>query len=217
MQTEVENALELRLALKRFAPDLAIETRKQMGLALSPLVTKAKGFIPADTKVLSGWVKPLTSGETRNYRPFPKFNSFEAKKGIGYKTTPSRPNKLGFVGLARIFNASAPGAIFEVAGRKNLRGQKSAVTLSRKYGTGFKGKNLNNSNNPNAGEQFITNLNSAGTLVSARPKGLVGRPSRKQTGRVIFRAFAEDNGVAVAAVLKAIEIAKDKFETRMAA
>ena len=60
MQTEVENALELRLALKRFAPDLAIETRKQMGLALSPLVTKARGFIPADTKVLSGWVKPLT-------------------------------------------------------------------------------------------------------------------------------------------------------------
>jgi hypothetical protein len=39
MQTEVENALELRLALKRFAPDLAKETTKQMGLALSPLVT----------------------------------------------------------------------------------------------------------------------------------------------------------------------------------
>jgi hypothetical protein len=35
-----------------------------MGLALSPLVTKARGFIPADTKVLSGWVKPFASGET---------------------------------------------------------------------------------------------------------------------------------------------------------
>jgi hypothetical protein len=41
-----------------------------MGLALSPLVTKARGFIPADTKVLSGWVKPLASGETRNIGRF---------------------------------------------------------------------------------------------------------------------------------------------------
>jgi hypothetical protein len=29
MQTEVENALELRLALKRFAPDLAKETQNK--------------------------------------------------------------------------------------------------------------------------------------------------------------------------------------------
>jgi hypothetical protein len=146
MQTEVENALELRLALKRFAPDLAKETTKQMGLALSPLVIKLEDLYRQILKVLSGWVKPLASGETRNYRPFPKFNSFEAKRGIGYKTTPSRPNKLGFVGLARIFNASAPGAIFEVAGRKSPFGQKSASNFKRKkYGTGFKGKNLNNS------------------------------------------------------------------------
>ena len=49
MQTEVENALELRLALKRFAPDLAKETTKQMGGNASPQIASSY-LLPATGK-----------------------------------------------------------------------------------------------------------------------------------------------------------------------
>jgi hypothetical protein len=61
MPTEVENALELRLALKKYIPDLSKETQKEMANALRPVVKRAKGFIPADSKLLSGWVKGTAS------------------------------------------------------------------------------------------------------------------------------------------------------------
>jgi hypothetical protein len=38
MPTEVENALELRLALKKYIPDLSKETQKEMANALRPVV-----------------------------------------------------------------------------------------------------------------------------------------------------------------------------------
>jgi hypothetical protein len=61
MPTEVENALELRLALKKYMPDLSKETQKEMANALRPVVARARGFIPADSKLLSGWVKGTAS------------------------------------------------------------------------------------------------------------------------------------------------------------
>jgi hypothetical protein len=61
MPTEVENALELRLALKKYMPDLSKETQKEMANALRPVVARARGFIPSDSKLLSGWVKGTAS------------------------------------------------------------------------------------------------------------------------------------------------------------
>jgi hypothetical protein len=47
------------------------------------------------------------------------YSATVAKRGITYKTTPSKPNRRGFRSLARIMNKSAAGAIYETAGRKN--------------------------------------------------------------------------------------------------
>jgi hypothetical protein len=222
MPTEVENALELRLALKKYMPDLAKETQDEMANALRPVVARARGFIPADAKLLSGWVKGTSSIDTIKYRAFPTFSSSDAKRGLGYRVTPSRPNKSGFVSLARIQQSNAGGAIYETAGRLNPNGKKQGPIVDRyKNGvydqTTHTGKQYSTSLNPNAGQQFIDNLNSAGPLVNARPKGMVGRPSRKQIGRAMYRAYAEDNGVALKALIKAIENAKQKFEEKMAA
>jgi hypothetical protein len=222
MPTEVENALELRLALKKFTPDLAKETQDEMANALRPVVARARGFIPADSKLLSGWVKGTASIDTINYRAFPTFSSSNAKRGLGYRVTPSKPNKSGFVSLARIQQANAGGAIYETAGRLNPNGRRQGPVVDR-YRNGVydqtthTGKQYSTSLNPNAGQQFVDNLNAAGPLVNARPKGLQGRPTRKQTGRAMFRAYAEDNGVALTALIKAIENAKVKFEEKMAA
>jgi hypothetical protein len=50
---------------------------------------------------------------------FPAFDPNFVKSGIGYKTSPSRPNSRGFRSLARVFNSNAAGAIYETMGRKN--------------------------------------------------------------------------------------------------
>jgi len=235
MPTELEGAVQLRVALKRFAPDLSKETQTQMAAALKTVTIVARGYVPNDGQVLSGWTKTSSGGENLTYRPFPKFNSMQAKAGITYSTSPSKPNKNGFVALARILNKSAAGAIYETAGRKNADGQPNYKPASVVYRTGdgpgdftiryyqekdnAQRKGYNNSLNPNAGKQFIANLNSTGQLVNARPKGLVGTPGRKLTGRLIFRAWAEDNGRANAAVIKALEKASKMFyeHTRRAA
>jgi hypothetical protein len=235
MPVELEGAVQLRVALKRFAPDLSKETQTQMAAALKTVTTVARGYVPNDGQVLSGWSKTSSGGENLTYRPFPKFNSMQAKAGITYSTSPSKPNKNGFVALARILNKSAAGAIYETAGRKNADGQPNYKPASVVYRTGdgpgdftiryyqekdnAQRKGYNNSLNPNAGKQFIANLNSTGQLVNARPKGLVGTPGRKLTGRLIFRAWAEDNGRANAAVIKALENASKMFyeHTRRAA
>jgi len=228
MPVELEGAVQLRLALKRFAPDLSKQTQIEMGAVLKTVTSVARGFVPSDGQVLSGWTKNLSGAENLVYRPFPKFNSVQAKAGITYSTSPSKPNRNGFVALARILNKSAGGAIYETAGRKNKDGQPNYERKGLVYRTGSNGpgdfqinyylppaggdrKGYNNSANPKAGKQFIDNLNSTGQLVNARPKGMVGRPTTKETGRLIYRAWAEDNGRANAAIIKALETSAANF------
>lgn len=221
MPTSVSGATELRLALKKFTPELSKLTQQEMAGALKPIVRKARGYLPANSQMLSGWTSASASLETTNYREFPKYDQTEAKRGVKYSTTPSKPNKRGFVALARVMNKSAGGAIYETAGRKNPNGQPvGGRTLGYSGGAFGKGnivpvwasgKEINKSLNPNAGKQFIDRANATGELKNARPKGMVGRSTRKMTGRVIFRAFEEDQGRATGAVIKALEKAGISF------
>jgi len=224
MPTEVKGAVELRKALRKFTPDLAKETQKEIGAVLKPITTKARGFIPS-TSPLSGWSKAGNGAWGDRLQ----WSSGEAKRGIGYKATPSKPNRSGFRSLARIVNASASGSIYETAGRLSPQGRPQAklrevVIPYRRLDTGVgehryttsTGKDYGKSNNPNAGQQFIDALNSTGKIVNAfqRAEGQRGRATRKMKGRAIFRAWAEDQGKTQAAVIKAIEKSKVEFEKR---
>jgi hypothetical protein len=220
MPTEVKGALALRKALKDFAPDLAKETQKELGNLLKPITNKARGFIPSRAP-LSGWARTSSTvwGSDRIW------STGKAKRGIGYKTTPSRPNKQGFRALARVVNASAAGAIYETAGRVNPQGREQApmakvVRQSQaNYGQMIRSgnKNQSKSNNPNAGAQFIDAMNQYGGIVDANNQTGAGRRSRKMKGRAIFRAWKEDGGKTNAAVIKAIENSKVKFYAEMRA
>jgi hypothetical protein len=210
MPASVKGGIELRKALKKFTPDLAKETQKQLGALLKPVTAKARGFIPSTTP-LSGWGKPSVTGR------FPEWSSSAAKRGIGYKTTPSKPNRQGWRSLARIVNASAAGTIYETAGRVNPNGREQAKTrdvfipsTGERYKTSTN-KNFGRSNNPEAGSIFVQAINQYGDIVDARTLGSKGRPSRKFKGRAIFRAWKEDGGKTQAYVLKAIETSRDKF------
>lgn len=220
MPTEVKGAVELRKALRKFTPDLAKETQKELGAVLRPLTNKARGFIPSSTP-LSGWARSSGTkwGTDRIW------SSGTAKRGIGFKATPSKPNRSGFRALASIVNASAAGSIYETAGRLNPQGRPQAKLREvvipssnpaigeHRYTTSTNDK-YGKSNNPNAGKQFIDALNGTGRIVNAykREQGQAGRASRKMKGRAIFRAWAEDGGKTNAAVIAAIEKSKVNFE-----
>ncbi len=171
MPVAVKGAVALRKALREFTPDLAKQLPKEMAIALKPVVKAARGYAPSESQVLSGW-KPRSMGEGR----FPTYNASLVKRGIGYKTTPSKPNRRGFRSLARLFNKTAAGAIYETAGRKT----------------------------PDS--RFVQNLN------NKYPSSMKGQS--KMEGRVLYRAFEEDQGKAQNGVLKAIEKAKIKLNQR---
>jgi hypothetical protein len=218
MPTQVKGAVELRKALKEFAPDLAKETQKEIAGLLKPITAKARGFIPSNAP-LSGWGMPSGGSWERL-----QWSSSEAKRGISYKTTPSKANRSGFRSLARIVNSSAAGALYETAGRKNPQGRPQAPAYEIKLRTNANfgktirsgSKDQSKSNNPYAGQQFIDALNNTGRIVDGykRDQGQAGRASRKMRGRAIFRAWAEDGGKANAAVVKAIETSAQKLNSR---
>lgn len=70
---------------------------------------------------------------------FPTYTARIAKRGIGYKTTPSKPNRRGFRSLARVFNNSAAGAIYETMGR-NTPNSRFLQNQNSKYASQMKGK-----------------------------------------------------------------------------
>jgi len=204
MPVELTDAVALRKALKKYTPDLAKETQKEVAGHLRKVVNRARGFVPADSP-LSGWANPVGEWEYR------AFNSGIIKKGLGYSTTPTKPNKRGFRSLATIFNKSAAGAIYETAGRKNPSGlppaQREKKFKNGQFSMGWQsGRDVNKSANPNAGRQFIDALP---PLVDSQQSNSAGRRTRKTKGRLLFRAWAEDQGRTTAAVVKAIQSANN--------
>lgn len=110
MPTEVKGGIALRKALRKFTPDLAKETQKEMAAALKPIVQQARNLVPSISP-LSGW-RPRAMSEAT----FPTWDSKIAKRGITYSTSPSKPNYRGWSYAASIRNKSAVGAIYERAG-----------------------------------------------------------------------------------------------------
>ena len=205
MPVELDNAVALSKALKQYAPELAKETQKEIAGHLRKVVNQARGFVPSDSP-LSGW------GNATGIWEYRAFNAGLIKKGLGYSTTPTKPNKRGFRSLATIFNKSAAGAIYETAGRKNPQGLPPAQRV-KKYRNGKfitewqTDRTVNKSANPNAGKQFIGALP---PLVDSQQSNSAGRRTRKTKGRLLFRAWANDQGKTTAAVVKAIQASNQK-------
>lgn len=205
MPVELDNAVALNKALKQYAPELAKETQKEIAGHLRKVVNQARGFVPSDSP-LSGWGNAVGVWEYR------AFDAGIIKRGLGYSTTPTKPNKRGFRSLATIFNKSASGAIYETAGRKNPQGLPPAQRV-KKYRNGKfitewqSDKTVNKSANPNAGRQFISALP---PLVDSQQSNSAGRRTRKTKGRLLFRAWANDQGKTTAAVVKAIQASNEK-------
>lgn len=209
MPVEVKGLIEFRRSLKQYAPDLADEMNKAWMRNLNSLASKARGFIPSQMpQELHNWERVSYNAISGRTRPFPAFNSMEAKKKIKYGYSATRPNDSGFRSVARITNLSAAGAIFETAGRKNPQGQPHDPSRgsSKRYSA---------SNNPKAGAHFIAVLQHLSPLTDSAGATSKSQKSRKFKGRAIFRAIAEDQGKTATALIRATEDANRKFVARV--
>jgi hypothetical protein len=173
MPASIKGGVALRKSLRAFAPDLAKETQKKIAGALKPITKTAKGYFPDDGEVLSGWLARENS-EAR----FPSYNARIVKAGVGYKTSPSKPNRRGFRSLARVFNKSAAGAIYETMGRKTPS-SRFVQNQSSKYGSSMKGDGkmegralfrAYEENNGKAREAVLAAIKGAADKLNARAK-----------------------------------------------
>jgi hypothetical protein len=173
MPASVKGGVKLRKALRAFAPDLAKETQKEIAGALKPITKTAKGYFPDDGQVLSGWLAREGS-QSR----FPSYNARIVKAGVGYKTSPSKPNRRGFRSLARVFNKSAAGAIYETMGRKSPS-SRFVQNQNSKYGSSMKGDGkmegralfrAYEENNGKARDAVLNAIKSAADKLNARAK-----------------------------------------------
>jgi len=173
MPASVKGGVKLRKALRAFAPDLAKETQKEIAGALKPITKTAKGYFPDDGQVLSGWL-----ARENSQARFPSYNARIVKAGVGYKTSPSKPNRRGFRSLARVFNKSAAGAIYETMGRKTPS-SRFVQNQSSKYGSSMKGDGkmegralfrAYEENNGKARDSVLKAIKSAADKLNARAK-----------------------------------------------
>ena len=206
MPAEVKGLIELKKALKDYAPELGEQLDSEVGMALGTIVKKAQSYVPSSIIGLSRWGYRKRSEKTKNgNRKFPLFSSIKVIRGIDYKTTPRKTNRQGFKAIYYIYNKSASGAIYETAGRKNPQGQPWVGP------TGDRNNHkVSHSNNPDAGKWFIDQMGPLyqGNYESKTKKG------RYMKGRLIYRAWGEDQGKANAAVMIAIEKATEQFKKK---
>jgi hypothetical protein len=171
MPASVKGGVELRKALRKFTPDLAKETQKEIKTAIRPISQSAKGYVPDRGEVLSGWLPRQMSEGT-----FPTFNPSEVRSRIGFKTSPSKANSRGFRSLAQVFNKSRAGSIYERMGKLSPD-SRFVMNQDGKFRAPLKGKD-------------------------------------RMQGRLLYRAYDENNGKARNGVLKAIESAATKLNQR---
>ena len=181
MPVVVNGVREFLKAIDEIDEDMYKNVRASLKAPMLKTANKAKQYLPSNQNVLSGWLKqaPQQPGQRR---PFPAYDQQTAQSEIKYKLGPNKKNKKGYSVYNYVSNESAAGAIYETAGRKT---------------SGQGGASLN----PNAGIQFIAALPG---VEDATMAGSVGRRGRKNKGRVIFKAWKEEQGDAYKAIEKAI-------------
>ena len=208
MPVNVSGIKEMKKALGLLDKDLLKDVQAEIRAAMIPIRDKARGYAPADSEVLSGWTKSAGIIGPMKYRTFPKYNQQQVVDGIKYNAGNAKRNNKGWSASNYVSNNSAPGAIYETAGRKSGPDGAKWIGLQADVNN----KEISHSLNPKAGAQFIAAMPA---LVNARPQGMSGNNrGYKQKGRLIYRAAAEEQGKAMGHILKALEKTATTFKKR---
>ena len=217
MPVNVIGVKDVLAGLEFIDEDMRQRIRTAIDPAMRGVAFKAKGFVPSDAGVLSGWAKPAS--EATAYRPFPRFNSANVRAGIGYNPGQNKIQKNGFQVSNYVYNVSAAGGIYETAGRLNPQGRAPFQNTPSKGASGTYSKRSPksralqeyNSNNPFAGQQFVAALEP----VTSQPKIKdIRGGGRKTKGRLIYKAWAQDSPKVYDAILKAIDATAVDFNKK---
>jgi hypothetical protein len=203
MPLEITGVVNTLKNIKKFEPELLKEMNKDIRNAMVPIRDKARGYVPSSGTMLSGWVRPIVS-EDVNYRPFPKYDESLIKDGIVYRQGKNDKKPNGFRAVYYVANNNGAGAIYETAGRVHPGGRKQApkvYSYTQKKMIYNSDREFSQSNNPDAGEQFISSVGGQNNMTG----------QGKERGRLIFRAWYEDHGKAYNAVINAINTTVKDF------
>ena len=187
MPVVVNGVKQLQKAMKDVDKDLNREMSKNVKRAMLIVRDRARGYLPQQSEVLSGWAKGTASIDTIKdpKKLFPPYDYALAIGGVAYSAGQNKRNNSGYRAAFYVYNNSRSGAIFETAGRLNKpRGNKSL--------------------NPNAPAEFNS---AAEMLTSMKGQG-------KQQGRVIFRAWDETKNKVIPAVVSAINTVATDFNKK---
>ena len=195
MPIVIEGVVGLRKALNKLAPDIKKELDKEVREALKPIIADARSKVPGSAP--GGLYNLNYPGYERKSRTgrkdaFPYYDSRLIRRGLTYSVAPKREKGTGFVALFSLLNRSRMGAIIETAGRLNPNGDPESQ-----------------SNNPDAGRRFIRGMQGVGTLVDYSGRG------KNSTGRLLYAAYARNQGRALNAVLKSINTAQNNLVKRI--
>jgi hypothetical protein len=196
---------DLLKSLKNFAPAMKKDLDKRIAGVMLPLRDKARGYAPsAFPRELHNW---NDIGQTRSRGgSFPLYDRQTVQDGIVYSKGAAKKNQYGFSAFSYVANTSPAGSIYETAGRVNPQGRDSShiVIIDKRFTRRelrVKTTKDSQSRNPEAAAHFMREINKTGTL-----KG-----SGKEAGRLIFKAWDEDQGKAQDAIIYAIQETCDKF------
>jgi hypothetical protein len=203
MPVEITGVVKTLKNIRKFEPALLKEMNKDIKNAMLPIRDKARGYVPSNGSMLSGWVQPITS-DAINYRPFPKYDEGVIRDGIVYRQGKNDKKSNGFRAVYYVGNNTGAGAIYETAGRVNKEGRSQAPRVwsyTQKKWIYNSSKEFSKSNNPDAGPQFIKSVGGQDNMAG----------QGKERGRLIYRAWYEDHGKAYNAVLLAINTTVTNF------
>lgn len=208
MPVAVQGVIGLKKALARYEPDLKKAFDQEVKSAIKPILADAKSRVPS--QVFGG------DDNWSNWpnQKFPRYNASIIRKGLTYSMGAKR-SKSGFVSLATLFNKSAVGGIIETAGRVHPYGRPTSHTVT--VGKRFSKRQVvvqtskdSNSANPNAGMMMIERLNEHVGHLQTYKTG-----DRKTQGRLLYAAYARNQGKALDAIMKAVMIANEKLDRIM--
>lgn len=210
MPAKVVGVEDVLKGLSFFDDDMYDRIKTVLGPLMRDVESTAKSYVPGNSEMLSGWSKPISSDI--KYRPFPKYEAAMIKGGIGYKEGKNQKFKNGFQVENYVYNVSAAGRIYETAGRVNPQGRAPFTSINEGGGvvayekqqtrkTRSRSTRSYNSNNPFAGYQFVTSLE---TLTSQPKLPSVRSGTRKTKGRLIYKAWAKKSPGIYQEIVKTI-------------
>jgi len=193
MPVEVKGVMALRKALNAYAPDLAKELTTEITKSLKVIQKSARGFVP-------------------NQAPGGLFNwEFDAARKITAQNSMFKTfSATGRVRFFPLYNATEikRGIVYRTGyGKPNSRGFRSLFRVKNMSAAGAIYETAGRKNPSGVAPQ-------GARFVQQGPIYGRKRNGQDMRGRVLYRAWEQDEGKQTVAIFKAIEQARVNFEKR---